>query len=114
MKPENQNSNRSIAIAIVFVLGIGLTVWGIRWYLQPPVVSEGQLRYIQLLRTAVSSENEQQVTGVERVLKKNLDDGELTPKEWRHFQSIIDRAKRGEWDSAARACEGFERAQQYR
>jgi hypothetical protein len=114
MSTKNKNSNRPVWIAIALVIGLGFTVWGIRWYLQPPVVSEGQLRYIQLLRTAVSSENEEHVAGVERVLKKKLDGGELTQKEWRHFQGIIDVAKRGEWESASRACEGFERAQQYR
>jgi hypothetical protein len=114
MSPKNKKSERTVWLAITFLLTVGIAIGVIQWYRRPPVVSEGQLRYIQLLRTAVSSHNEEHVAGVERVLKKKLDGGELTPKEWRHFQGIIQTAKRGDWDSAAEACESFERAQQYR
>lgn len=111
---SSKGSSRPAIIAIVLVCFIGLTIWGVRWYLRPPVVSEGQLRYIQLLRTAVSAQNVEHVAGVERVLKKKVETSELTEREWRHFRWIIETAQSGQWERAAEACEGFEQAQQYR
>ncbi len=100
-----------IAIASLLVLG---AIWGILWYRRPPALEHDYLRYVQLLRTAVSAQNEQHLLGVERVLARDRDAQKLPHSHWKHFQGIIDLAKGGNWEDADLRCQAFEAAQQNR
>lgn len=85
-----------------------------RWWHRPPVVEFDNLRYIQLLWTAVSSRNEDWLNGVDSAVQQRRDAGEMSDRELSHFQQIITLARSGDWDAASRQCFAFAEAQQNR
>lgn len=89
---------------------VGLIVF-LSYWLQPPVVALTNLRYIQSLRTAVSSQRTDYVNKVDEALKLLKDKGELSEPEWNHFQMIISKARAGDWQAADQACLKWEKAQ---
>ncbi|MCU0718884.1 MAG: hypothetical protein MUC83_04215 [Pirellula sp.] len=95
----------SLSIAVVSII-VFLSYW-----LQPPVVAITNLRYIQSLRTAVSSQRPDYVNKVDEALKLLKDKGELSEPEWAHFQMIIGKARAGDWQAADQACMKWENAQ---
>lgn len=96
---------------VLLVVAIVGLVQLYRWWHQPPAVEIDNLKYIQLLRTAVSSEKPAYVDGVERALNLRHQDGQLSDAELTHFQSIIAVARGGEWQDAHRMAVDFEIAQ---
>lgn len=82
-----------------------------RWWNLPPAVQRENLDCIQLLRTAVSSENAQQVAGVKRLLDKRVADGTMPNQERSHFDTILRLVQSGNWDEANEECMRFEAAQ---
>ena len=95
--------------------GILLTLvvlgWLLHWWRTPPVVQYDNLKYIQLLRTAVSSRNREHVRRVEQAVDRQLVDGHLSEAERRHFARIITMTRDGQWDQADRLSFDFEAAQ---
>jgi hypothetical protein len=81
---------------------------------QPPKIPANQLRFLQLLSTAISSENPPQIAKIGDLLKGQHEANELSDLQWREFRKILDRANRGEWEQAMTACERFKAAQGYR
>lgn len=96
-----------LSIAILFF--VGPLVY--RWWNLPPAVQRENLDCIQLLRTAVSSENAQQVAGVKRLLDKRVADGMMPEVERSHFDTILRLAQSNQWEEANEACMRFEDAQ---
>ncbi len=92
---------------------VGLFVF-LSYWLQPPVVAITNLRYIQSLRTAVSSQRMDYVNKVDEALKSLKAQGELSEPEWTHFQMIITKARAGDWQAADHACLKWENAQSNR
>jgi hypothetical protein len=92
---------------------VGLILFLFYW-LQPPVVALTNIRYIQSLRTAVSSQRLDYVNKVDDALKLLKDKGELSEPEWEHFQLIIAKARAGDWKAADQACLKWEKAQSNR
>jgi hypothetical protein len=91
------------------LLVIVLAVWAIRWWGTPPAVEYDNLKYIQLLWTAVSSRNTEWVAKVETAVEQRHAAGEMSPSALREFQRIISLTKAGDWDLASR--ESYEFAQ---
>ena len=92
------------------VIGIGL-YWLVKWWQYPPAVEFDNLKYIQLLRTAVSSKRSDWVEKVESVVHDRFDSGKMSPRERVHFDQVIALADAKQWDAANRACFDFEAAQ---
>ncbi len=98
--------------ALAGLLGLGVFVY--QWWTRPPAVEFDNLRYIQLLWTAVSSRNEEWLGKVASVVEQRHADGEMSASELAHFQAVITTAESGQWEAAARECYDFAAAQQYR
>lgn len=93
------------------VLALALAVPLGRWWLRPPVVAQENLRYLPLLRTALSARSPQWLDGVERAVSERQKAGRLSAPERRHFDKIIAAARGGDWERADRLAAGFESAQ---
>jgi hypothetical protein len=102
---------RMAAIFIAAVVLIGGGVWLVRWWTQPPAIEFDNLRYIQLLTTAVSSRNEEQVSKVSHAVEERHRAGRMSATELGHFQRIIGLADGGDWSTADRECFTFAEAQ---
>jgi hypothetical protein len=98
-----------VILSIATLFFVGPFVY--RWWNLPPAVQRENLDCIQLLRTAVSSENSQQVAGVKRLLDKRVADGMMPDVERSHFDTIIRLAQSNQWEEANAACMCFEAAQ---
>lgn len=110
-KQTEWDGNRIVRIAALGVISIGMCVWLYFWWNRPPAVQHDNLRYIQLLRTAVSSRSADQVQKVSLVLDKRRTGGQLTEAEHEHFREIIRKAEQGEWTDADHLTRDFELAQ---
>ncbi len=97
-----------VAAGIVVCAGIfGL----IRWWQYPPAVEFDNLKYIQLLRTAVSAERQDWLDKVKAAIDQRLAEGQMSSQERRYFDRIIALAESREWAEANRLCFDFEAAQ---
>lgn len=105
------NQPQLIRIGIIGLLLLAATIWFFLWWNRPPAVQHDNLRYIQLLRTAVSSRSADQLGKVEAVLEKRRSTGLLSESEHEHFLRIINRAEQGEWTDADVMTRDFEVAQ---
>ena len=85
--------------------------WGWNWWRQPPAVEFDNLKYIQLLRTAVSAERTDWLMSVTQALAQRQSTGQISAQELRHFQHIISLAESGQWQDAHERCFAFEEAQ---
>ena len=83
----------------------------VSWWRTPPMVEYDNLRYVQLLRTAVSSRNADYVQKVEQAVDQQVEAGQMTIAERQHFGKIIKIAEAGDWDQADRMSFEFEAAQ---
>lgn len=97
-------------IPTAIILGV-VAFYAYWWWMRPPVVEHDNLKYIQLLWTAVSSRNEEWLKGVERAVLQRHHAGEMSDSELRHFESIIETAQTGDWESANRESFAFAEAQ---
>lgn len=96
-----------ILIAILFFVVPPLY----RWWNLPPAVQIENLDCIQLMRTAVSSKNAQQVDGVKKLLDKRVTDEKMSTQERVYFDLILRLAQSNRWEEADEACIRFEKAQ---
>lgn len=103
------NRNHISVLSGIVLLGIGYWLYSL--WSRPPVVEHNNLRYIQLLRTAVSAKNPTWLAGVEKAINQRREENALSPTEESHFRRILDQAKSGDWSNADRACFEFEQAQ---
>ncbi|OYW18446.1 MAG: hypothetical protein B7Z55_10625 [Planctomycetales bacterium 12-60-4] len=85
-----------------------------RWWTQPPAVEFDNLRYVQLLWTAVSAKNDGWLDKVAAAVESRHQSGEMSASELAHFQAIVSMAKAGQWEAASRDCYEFAEAQHYR
>lgn len=86
-------------------------VWLVQWWRTPPAVHYENLKYIQLLRTAVSSRNADHVARVEQAVRQLTAAGDMSAAELAHFSSIISLSRDGAWEQADRRAFDFELAQ---
>jgi hypothetical protein len=102
--------NRNWVGGAVITALIG-AAWLWSWWSTPPAVAFENLKYIQMLRTAVSSRNNEWLSKVESAAHKLHDSGEMSSSELKHFDRLIAMARGGDWKGADLACLEFEKAQ---
>jgi hypothetical protein len=102
-------------------LGIGITsiilVVGAvvsQYWFQPAVVHYDNLKYIQLLRTACSSQRADQLEGVVTAVSKRHEEGGLSNAEYKEFKKIFDLAREGDWRRADQQAYRLELGQLHR
>lgn len=86
----------------------------INWWKFPPPVEFDNLRYIQLLRTAISAERPDWVAKVREAIELRSAAGAMSARERTHFEHLLSQADQGRWKDAAGGCFRFEEAQLYR
>jgi len=90
---------------------VALAVWIIGWWRYPPAVEFDNLKYIQLLRTAVSAERADWVAKVRQAVDQRVSNGEMSPRERAYFDRVFELAGAGKWREAHEVCFRFEEAQ---
>lgn len=100
------------------ILALCVTIWIGRvlllWWNQPAVVEYANLKYLQLLRTSVSSRSISQVEQLENVLKERLENSELNQSEYRMFAMVVAAAQSGDWKKADALALRYEKGQLHR
>lgn len=97
---------------LLIVVVVGFVSWQFwKWWTLPPAVEFDNLKYIQLLTTAVSSRSPAMVDKVESAVQQSATSGKMSEQEQRHFQDLIDLARAGKWEEADRRCFAFAEAQ---
>jgi len=99
---------QKLIVAAVLILTAGVGWW---WWSRPPAVEFDNLRYIQLLTTAISSRNPELVAKVELAIHDRHRDGKMSDSELGHFDKLITLARDDQWEAADRACFAFAESQ---
>jgi hypothetical protein len=99
---------RWLAAGLVVIV-VGVVAY--RQWTYPPAVEFDNLRYIQLLSTAVSSRKLDLVDKVAAAIADRHSDGQMSASERGHFDRLIELARTEQWDAADRACFAFAEAQ---
>lgn len=106
------DTQRTFVLRGLVALALGLVLWwAFRWWHYPPAVEFDNLKYIQLLRTAVSSQRPDWVAKVTEAIDLRCRAGEMSPTERAHFDRVISQANAGRWETAHQLCWKFEEAQ---
>jgi hypothetical protein len=113
---RSQSVEQGVSAAILWKVAAGMVVcvglfWLVRWWQYPPAVEFDNLKYIQLLRTAVSAERPDWLDKVKAAIDQRLAAGQMSSQERQHFDRIIALAESREWAEANRLCFDFEAAQ---
>jgi hypothetical protein len=94
------------------VLAAGYFVWQlIGWWNRAPAVNYDNLRYIQLLSTAVSSRKPEMVDKVAAAVRHRHADSQMSDQELAHFEEILATVRDGKWEEADRETYDFAAAQ---
>jgi hypothetical protein len=94
------------------LLGAGFLVWQLAaWWTRPPAVEYDNLKYIQLLSTAVSSRKMEMVEKVAGAVRRRHADSQMSDPELAHFETIVTTAHAGQWEEADRQAYDFAAAQ---
>ncbi len=109
MVQSNSGTLKIGGILVAVMLLIAFLV--LQWWRTPPMVDYDNLRFLQLLRTAVSSRNADYVQKVEQAVDQQVKAGQMTSAEREHFGKIIKIAEGGDWEQADRMSFDFEAAQ---
>lgn len=114
--PPHSFSTKAVCMSRHVALGAGAAlllvgIWLVSWWRTPPAVEFDNLKYIQLLRTAVSARNPEWLGKVASAVDQRLASGEMSSSEHAHFASLIGMAQGGAWKEADIACFRFEEAQ---
>jgi hypothetical protein len=95
--------------SLLLLLVGGSFAW--QFWTRPAVVHYDNLKYIQLLRTACSSQRPDQLDGVERAVGQRRESGDLSEAEWKEFEKIFALARQGDWRTADRQAYRLEQGQ---
>lgn len=107
---EDWLRRRGWLLAAACVLAVAVwQAWG--WWSRPPAVEFDNLRYIQLLSTAVSARNPEWLEKVGSAVETRHSAGELSDRELAAFERILATARAGEWQRAERDCYELAKAQ---
>jgi hypothetical protein len=109
-------NDRSLAdrfgLHFLAILAGGMLLWQvIGWWNRAPAVEYDNLKYIQLLSTAVSSRKPEMVDKVAAAVRQRHAGSQMSDGELAHFEAIIATARSGQWDEADRAAYDFAAAQ---
>lgn len=109
MSSEHWRDWKCWFLAAVAAVVVGRYVAG--WWTLPPAVEYDNLRYVQLLRTAVSARNADWLAGVEKAIDLRAAEGKMSGPEREHFGHVVALARGDRWEDADRAAYEFELAQ---
>jgi len=94
------------------LLGAALVLWQlIGWWTKAPAVEFDNLKYIQLLSTAVSSRKADMVAKVEKAIRQRHSQSQMSDDELAHFDEILETVRAGKWEEADRQTYDFAAAQ---
>lgn len=82
-----------------------------RWWSRPPAIEFDNLRYVQLLTTAVSARSPDWLGKVEQAVQSRHRDGAMSERELESLSRIIAMADAGDWSTADRECFALAEAQ---
>lgn len=82
-----------------------------RWWSRPPAIEFDNLKYVQLLTTAVSARSPDWLGKVEEAVQQRHRDGAMTARELASMSRIIAMADAGDWTTADRECFALAEAQ---
>lgn len=82
-----------------------------QWWHRPPAVEYDNLKYIQLLTTAVSARNADWLAKVEEAVEQRHESGEMSERELQAFQKIFSTVAVKEWKQAEVECYRLAQAQ---
>lgn len=103
---------RNAVVGLVSILVISATiVFAWIYWSNPAVFHYDNLGYVQLLRTACSSQREEQLEGVYRAITQRRDSGKMSDEEWSEINDIIEIARGGKWIEADRQAYRLEQGQ---
>ena len=97
--------------ALCTALLCGVAILAYRWWMRPPALEYDNLRYIQLLTTAVSARNPEWLAGVSTAVEQRHSAGEMSIAELESLREIIGIAEAGEWARADEECYALAAAQ---
>lgn len=102
--------NSLVGLASLLVISTAV-VFAWNYWSKPAVIHYDNLKYVQLLRTACSSQREDQIEGVHRAVTQRRDSGQMSGKEWSEINDIIELARGGNWLDADRQAYRLEQGQ---
>ena len=105
----NERQRWSVALGLILVCGGAILAY--RWWMRPPALEYDNLRYVQLLTTAVSSRNPEWLAGVSTAVEQRHLAGEMSAVELASLREIIGIAEAGEWGRADEECYALAAAQ---
>lgn len=77
----------------------------------PPASGPETIQVLAALRTALSIESPDRLQEVAARIERLYDAEQITLKEYKVMQGIIDTARGGDWESALQHCSRFQKAQ---
>ena len=98
----------TVSVATVVALG-GVLFY--RWWMRPPAIEFDNLKYVQLLTTAVSSRSPEWLGKVEQAVQLRHQAGEMSDVELKSLARIIQIAEAGDWATADLECFALAEAQ---
>jgi hypothetical protein len=113
---EQDNSLTVARNVLIAVVVVAISVVAMVWWFRPtpPAVQADTVRYLQLLRTSVSTRDPNAVEAIARVVTKRRAEHPTRNAEWDYFERIIALAQKGEWNQAELATVGWEESQSSR
>lgn len=108
----SQISRQHVLTGLLVSMLIAVIGWQLlKWWTRPAAVEFDNLKYIQLLTTAVSYRSAEMVDKVETAIRQRFDSEQMSEAEFDHFQSLIALAHDEKWELADRECFEFAEAQ---
>jgi hypothetical protein len=93
-------------------LAAAVLIWQfIGWWSKAPAVEYDNLKYIQLLSTAVSSRKMELVDKVAAAVRRRHADAQMSDRELAHFEEILATVRVGQWEESDRQAYDFAAAQ---
>jgi hypothetical protein len=112
MRVDDRSLMDRFGLHFLGVLAAGVIVWqALGWWTKPPAVEFDNLRYIQLLTTAISSRKAEMVDKVASAVQKRHSQGAMSELELAHFEEILSTVRSGNWEQADREAYDFAAAQ---
>ena len=109
------SANRRPAVVLVSLIGVGvvaLTIWFLCFRSPPPLGSDREaIHAVDALFTAVTARDEKLLADCETRLTALQCQGRLPADAARYVDGIVQQARAGQWESAARRLYEFMRAQ---
>ena len=103
---EGHDWRRTVACGAVALVAVGFLVW---WWSPPPQIGtdEAVNKTVDALFTAVTTKDLQRLDSCEQRLKGYQSEGRLPTGPARILDGIIQQARAGKWDPAARRLYDF-------